>query len=214
MKLNLTKSLKYSMRGKLYRFLFSILLSIYTISSFSQHNVVYNDVGYYYDEDKGIAYVQSVSPSLPNVVIPKHLSFDYYLRNYMGTIYDTIYVDADVVRIVGGALADSNIETIDIQAKVIIEQGAFRGCKKLTDVTFSLSGGVSELRFNAFKDCINLTNVHWGNNSTLTKIDDSTFKGCTSLKSISLPQSIDSIEYDAFYNCTGLTTVNFTQKLK
>lgn len=40
-------------------------------------------------------------------------------------------------------------------------------------------------------------------------ICDYAFSGCTSLTSITMPNSVTSIGYDAFSDCTSLKTINY-----
>lgn len=45
---------------------------------------------------------------------------------------------------------------------------------------------------------------------TLTKIGEQSFPNCTDLASVIIPNSIETFGYDAFYNCSGLTKVEFS----
>jgi hypothetical protein len=44
---------------------------------------------------------------------------------------------------------------------------------------------------------------------TVVGIDSGCFRGCTALTSIAIPFSMKLIEFNAFANCTGLTTINY-----
>ena len=48
-----------------------------------------------------------------------------------------------------------------------------------------------------------------GNYYTVTSIDYEAFYNCSSLTSVTIPESITTIGYSAFENCTGLATLNF-----
>ena len=45
--------------------------------------------------------------------------------------------------------------------------------------------------------------------NAITEIEGATFAHCTSLKSVTIPNSVNSISYDAFYNCESLTDVYY-----
>ena len=56
----------------------------------------------------------------------------------------------------------------------------------------------------AFSPCYDLNTVTIASNSQMKSIGKSAFDGCTSLKSIVLPEKLESIGYRAFYNCESL----------
>jgi hypothetical protein len=57
----------------------------------------------------------------------------------------------------------------------------------------------------AFSDCSALTSVTIPN--SVTSIEHNAFSGCTSLTSVTIPNSVTSIEYNAFSGCSSLTSV-------
>ncbi len=182
----------------------------------SDNAVELDGIWYYIIDDK--AYVCEYRGNIKDVVIPKHILFDYhrhlYFDQYLHSVYKTIHVDADVVGIYHDAFRGSGIKSINIKAVVEIGNRVFENLSTLTDITFSDGGGATAIGREAFYDCTNLANVNWGYNCTFTTIKDDTFVHCTSLKSINFPESVETIETGAFNVCTGLTTVNFPQNLK
>ncbi len=119
-----------------------------------------------------------------------------------------------------------------------ISNGVFNGCN-LTEIKYtgdmnSLSAieGVSNIPTKDIKIYIDgqmLTNVlivdrniqsqEFRNNqnikylllgSNVTSIEREAFYGCTGLTSITIPDSVRSIDYGAFYGCSSLTDVNYT----
>lgn len=58
----------------------------------------------------------------------------------------------------------------------------------------------------AFKDCSNLTSITIPN--SVTSIDDGAFWGCSGLTSITIPNSVTYIDGSAFWGCSGLTSVD------
>lgn len=69
---------------------------------------------------------------------------------------------------------------------------------------------VKSISRNAFKNCTNLNSVTIAN--SVTTIEDFAFQGC-SLSSIVIPDNVTIIGYNAFRNCTSLTTVSFGNSL-
>ena len=59
---------------------------------------------------------------------------------------------------------------------------------------------------SAFRGCTSLTSITIPN--SVTSIESDAFGGCTSLTSITIPNSVTSIESDAFGGCTSLTAIN------
>ncbi len=117
-----------------------------------------------------------------------------------------------------------------------IEYSAFEGCTALTSVT--IPNSVTSIRYGAFHGCSGLTSivVEEGNavydsrnncnaiiktesntllqgcNTTIipdsvTSIEDDAFVDCESLTSITIPNSVTSIGDGAFFGCSGLTSV-------
>ena len=57
----------------------------------------------------------------------------------------------------------------------------------------------------AFNDCSNLTSVTIP--ESVTSIEWGTFCGCSSLTSVTIPEGVTMIGEDAFYNCTNITSI-------
>ena len=64
---------------------------------------------------------------------------------------------------------------------------------------------VTMIGYGAFDDCNGLTSVTIPN--SIISIDDYAFRNCSGLSSISIPSSVSAIGVDAFWNCSGLTSV-------
>ena len=67
------------------------------------------------------------------------------------------------------------------------------------------AAGTNGLSFGAFRDCKKLTEINFP--SKLQSIGIAAFRGCTSLKKVVLPDSVTSLGAGAFVGCEGLTEV-------
>ena len=100
---------------------------------------------------------------------------------------------------------DTNLESVVIGSGVEeIARWAFRGCLKLTNVTFK--EGTKIIGQYAFSQCRNLTTVNIPN--TVETIDYGAFDECKSLTTITIPESVRLLGHSSFASCTGLTEVS------
>lgn len=88
---------------------------------------------------------------------------------------------------------------------------AFSGCTALSTVNFpdTLSGNLV-LGEYAFQNCRNLRNLSLP--SGLASIEDNAFAGCSALSEIALPSTLTNLGYRAFYNCSSLSSVSFSEQ--
>ena len=120
-----------------------------------------------------------------------------------------------------------------------IGNSAFSGCTSLTSVT--IPDSVTSIGSGAFSNCTSLKSIEVSENNknyasidgvlfnkdkselvtypagktdseyvipnSVTSIGYSAFENCTSLTSVTIPDSVTSIDYSAFENCTSLTSV-------
>lgn len=119
-----------------------------------------------------------------------------------------------------------------------IDNEAFKGSKMTSLV---LPDSLLEIGDNAFSECKSLTNVSFNATSSLTSFGEGTFKDCTALKSLNVPAAIStlpkdflamsnlnvsaletitlnnslvSIEENAFKNCSSLNSITLPNSVK
>ena len=108
-----------------------------------------------------------------------------------------------------------NLPSINIPENVVnIGENAFFGCTGLTTIQVESGNTIYDSR----EDCnaiietadntiiIGCQNTHIPN--SVTAIGDNAFYNCSGLTSISIPNSVTSIGDNAFYCCTGLTAIS------
>ena len=127
------------------------------------------------------------------------------------------------VRTIGGAAFRNSacLKTVEFEngaAELIMDsgyqyegnQGAFKGCKALKQVT--LPDQLVTMPNHTFADCTSLETVTFG--TGLTSIEDWAFEACSSLQAADFPASLDSIGTGAFSGCTKLVKVTLNEGLQ
>lgn len=108
----------------------------------------------------------------------------------------------------------SSLTNIEIPDSVTsIGHLAFKGCSSLTNI--EIPGSVTSIEYSVFRDCNSLTSIRVANNNpvydsrgncnAIIEIESNILvAGCKSTK---IPNSVTSIEYAAFYDCSSLTDI-------
>ena len=145
-------------------------------------------------------------------------------KNLTGDIVDgtgILTIPGSVTTIGGAAFRNSAcLKTVEFEngaAELIMDsgyqyegnQGAFKGCKALKQVT--LPDQLVTLPKHTFDGCTSLEEVQFGVN--LKSIGNSAFEGCSSLQWLYPQDSLETIEANAFTNCKELTILYIPQKV-
>lgn len=157
---------------------------------------------------------------------------EIYREAFAYSKLESVILHGGVTRICADAFLHSRIEYIDIPAGCEIGSYAFHYATALRRVSFG--DGITEIPFGAFLNCQSLTEVKLP--STITSIGDYAFSGALSLitidlpeglkriggcafldsalVSVTLPSTLEFINYNAFYCCEALFVVNNKSSLE
>lgn len=166
--------------------------------------------------------------NLKSVTIPKTLKEGSIDAVFRGCTNLTSIIFQEGLTVIPSSLCENtNIKEITIPDSVkTIECNAFNNCKNLSKINL---GNINSISFDAFKNCISLKEIKIP--KTLKKGSISPiFGGCTNLTSIvfeegltvipsylcadtnveeiTIPDSVKTIEYNAFSNCKKLNKVD------
>ena len=89
---------------------------------------------------------------------------------------------------------------------------AFQNCTALKEI--ELPNSITSLGQYMFDGCTALTKCNIPTNVAITSVPSYFFRGCSAITEITIPDNITLIGDRAFYDCSKLATVNFSQKLK
>ena len=110
---------------------------------------------------------------------------------------------------------DAPVDTLTVNGsgETVVAEQAFADSK----IRHLVLNGVASLPCDfytqgAFRFCTNLVSVVLGEG--LLEIGESTFGNCTALASVSIPDTVTNIAWQAFLNCTSLASVRFGSGLR
>ena len=131
--------------------------------------------------------------------------------SFSATAFEWIYIPPKVKTIGESAFAyNLKLKGIEIPANVkTIGAKAYEGCTSLKAA--EIAGTSTEIGKSAFSDT---ALSYFSVGSKVKKINEYTFAYDTKLKSVDLGESLTTIKYKAFYNCTNLKTISFPAKLR
>ena len=124
-----------------------------------------------------------------------------YINQYVGTS-ETVVIPAKIDGL-------PVVSIVGVRNSGNFEKGAFEG-SQIQSVTIPES--VTSIGLDAFKDCTKLTQVTVSENIKI--IQGGAFRNCVALKRMDLSQTkVQIIDYTAFYGCTALTEIKFSNNL-
>ena len=88
--------------------------------------------------------------------------------------------------------------------------GVFEGCESLTSFKFPSSYASNNLPSFTFKNCKNLATINW-NGYNPKRLNNSTFYGCDKITWSQVPQSVEELGDECFYDCAALTSVDLSK---
>ena len=103
------------------------------------------------------------------------------------------------------------LNSVYIGRNISYSTSPFLGLATLTQVSFSDSGIVTGISEGLLEQCVNVTSLSLP--QSLRFIGSRAFKGMTSLSTLSIPESVDTIESYAFADCAKLTRVTLPAQL-
>ena len=111
--------------------------------------------------------------------------------------------------VVNGAFRKSTIRTLFIPSTIReIGESAFLESGRLEDVIFESGSVVSSIGRRCFAECKNLSHFSFGGARFLRAFSAQLFKG-SKLSSVSVPDSVRTIESECFSNCANLVSLSF-----
>lgn len=132
-------------------------------------------------------------------------------ETFSTTNFESIELPKGLEIIGYGAFIESKLKSITIPSSVVkIESSAFLNCQDLTEVIFEDRTAELELEGNTFGDTsitsFDFSDVKLKGNTVPVGL----FDGCTELKTVTLTDDITSVGENAFFGCSSLKSIDFT----
>lgn len=129
---------------------------------------------------------------------------------------DTISSSASAYSKAGRVFGETNVKEVifaDNNKLTAVHENAFAdsdgGKQPFTSVSFGNNSALETIKYRAFGFCSQLTNIDFGENSKLKTIEGNAFQKCVKLENIALPATLESIDREAFCDCSALKTITF-----
>ena len=165
-----------------------------------------------------------IPQALIDLVVPDTsiTSTGYFNTNSTTTMFFTVSFNTSSSKVSGGVLGRFTNQAVNTYIKyhIIIQNGITgilgsstnnaRAFDNFTSIkTVTIADTVTDIGVGALFNCTGLTNVFISPTSNLTILNDSAVQECTALTSFFIPNSVKSINYNAFYGCTSLASVTY-----
>ena len=123
-------------------------------------------------------------------------------------VVDGVTYNKDMTRVL---FCDKDKEGVYVMPATVtgVNEGAFRGCTGLTEV--SIAPGVTSIVYRMFEGCEGLQVVNLPEG--LVSIEDAAFSGAYNLSNVNLPATLTVIGDNAFDNCNALADVTLPEGL-
>lgn len=129
---------------------------------------------------------------------------------------DTISSSASAYSKAGRVFGETNVKEVifaDNNKLTAVHENAFAdsdgGKQPFTSVSFGNNSALETIKYRAFGLCSQLTNIDFGENSKLKTIEGNAFQKCVKLENIALPATLETIDREAFCDCSALKTITF-----
>lgn len=121
---------------------------------------------------------------------------------------ENLKLGKNIIEISKSAFYGTALTSLELTSSIqIIGESAFDSCKNLHMIHFNSDAESLEIGKTAFGYCEALETLVLSNN--IKKIGENAFKACTALKRVDIG-NVETIEYDAFYKCENIESVNIT----
>lgn len=121
---------------------------------------------------------------------------------------ENLKLGKNIIEISERAFYGTAITSLELTSSIqIIGESAFDSCKNLHMIHFNSGAENLEIGKTAFGYCEALETLVLPDN--IKKIGENAFKACAALKKIDIG-NIETVEYDAFYKCENIESVNIT----
>ena len=189
------------MKTKLQKLLIAIAGLLVSVNANADADADYIDGIYYYfyTTDNTAMVARDIYVNAPeytgNIIIPEKV-------NYKGTEYSVTDIGNRAFWCCDG------LTSVTIPNSVTsIGSQAFYKCSGLTSLT--IPNSVTSIGSYAFCDCDGLTSVNFNatNCTSMGSFDYPVFSGCSNLSTLSIGENVTNIPDYAFYECSGLTSL-------
>ena len=146
-----------------------------------------------------------------NAILSNHYTLYYSIKDIFGPQVSEYIIGNGVTSIGQYAFYDcSGLTSVTIPESVTnIGSYAFSGCSGLTSVTINSNEFLSGTsRINRVSEIFGEQVKEYIIGNNVTSIGYEAFYGCSGLSSVTIGSGVMSIGSQAFYNCSGLTSIN------